>query len=271
MRWNEMTWPDIDGLKPDNLILWPLASCEQHGHHLPVGTDNFLVTEIAERVERAMPESVVLLPTLAVGASHHHRGFPGALTLPENLYSSVLQEVVGGIVESSACRPGAAKRLLMLNGHGGNIYPGSAALSEIAWKYRDRPDVIVAFTSYWVAAAKAISGVDMDTPTLTHACEYETSMMLAKRGDLVRMDRASAPDVNWADTRFTPDASRPASVSVAAPFHARSGTGALGSPELATETKGHKLIDAIADDIGRTVQEMLTWPDLDDARPQTES
>ena len=267
MRWMEMTWPDFEPVDSDTLILWPLASCEQHGHHMPVGTDTVLVTEIAERIERALPEDVLLLPTLWLGASNHHRGFPGTVSLSEGLYSSVLQETLSGIIEGPVCAPGRAKRILVLNGHGGNFYPGNAGATELSYKYRERADLVIGFASYWTAAAKAIGTVPMETPQLTHACEYETAMMLATRGELVHMERANAPDVNWPDTRFTPDASRGSEIGVAAPFHARSANGTLGSPELATADKGRALLDAIATDLTDAAREMLTWPDLSDARP----
>jgi len=271
MRWMDSTWPELEQLGPNTVLLWPLASCEQHGHHLPVFTDVYLVTAIAERIERNLPQQVVLLPTLWLGASHHHRFFPGALSVPEGLYSQVLQHVLECLIESTVCAPGKAKRILLLNGHGGNIYPGQAALSEIAWKYRHRLEVIVAFASYWIAAEEAMKSVAMETPVLTHACEYETSLMLAIRGKLVHMDRAEAKDVHWEDTRFTPDASRPSKVGVAAPFHARSANGALGRPDLATEEKGNRLLDAVTDDLTKFVGEFLSWPDLVDRRPKAGS
>ena len=65
MRLFEMTWPEVRALDKANvLLLWPLAAVEQHGPHLPTGTDTILVTGVADRVEAALPEAVLLLPTL---------------------------------------------------------------------------------------------------------------------------------------------------------------------------------------------------------------
>ena len=83
------------------------------------------------RIEGNLPETVVLLPTLWLGASHHHRLFPGALSLSEGLYGQVIQSVLDCIMESSVCAPGRVRRILLLNGHGGNIAPTSTAFSEI--------------------------------------------------------------------------------------------------------------------------------------------
>lgn len=270
MRWTDMTWPELEKLGPDIALLWPVASCEQHGHHLPVFTDSYIVNTLGERVERSLPERVVLLPTLWLGASHHHRSFPGALSLPETLYMQVLQHVLDCLIESPVCAPGRVKRIFLLNGHGGNMYPGQAALSEVAWKYRDRPEVIVAFGSYWITCDEAMKSAQLETSGLTHACEYETSLMLAIRGELVHMDRAVARDVTWKDTRFTPDASRPSKVVVAAPFHARSANGALGKPEKSTKEKGERLLKAVSDDLTRFIGEFLAWPDLADQRAKAD-
>jgi creatinine amidohydrolase len=269
MRWMETSWPQFEPVGPEQVIVWPLASCEQHGHHLPVGTDTILVDEIAGRMEKALPETVVLLPTLWLGASNHHRGFPGTVSISESLYSTVLQETLRGIIDGPVCAEGKVKRIFLRNGHGGNIYPGNSAITELAYAYRDRPDIVIGFSSYWTITEQAMATVKMDTDRLTHSCEYETSMMLAARGDLVDMSRASAPEVRWQGTRFTPDASRTSAVSVAAPFHARSANGALGKPELSTEEKGAALLDAIAADLVEFVQEMVQWPDLSDAREHT--
>jgi len=268
MRWADMTWPDLEKVGPGTAILWPVASCEQHGYHLPVFTDSYIVSALGDEIEQKLPDRVLLLPTLWLGASHHHRFFPGALSLPETLYMQVLQRVLECLIDSPVCAPGKVKRIFLLNAHGGNMYPGQAVLSEVAWKFRHRPEVIVAFGSYWVTSDEAMRSAQLETSVLTHACEYETSLVLAIRGELVHMDRAVAYDVNWKNTRFTPDASRPSKVVVAAPFHARSANGALGSPELASQEKGERLLRAVSDDLVQFMDEFLAWPDLDRARPR---
>lgn len=268
MKWAELPAPAIARLGSQSVLLLPLASCEQHGEHLPVLTDTFITTAIADGVERNLPRQVVQLPTLWLGASHHHRMFAGALSLSETAYMSVLGGILECLAEGPVCAPGHVKRILLLNGHGGNVYPGQSALSEFAWKYRSRPDLVAAFASYWTLSDEAMKTVPMETPALTHSCEYETSLMLALKGELVDMGKARAGNVHWNNTRFTPDASRVSKVGVAAPFHARSSNGALGSPELASSEKGNGLLEAIVKDTVDFIKEFAAWEDLNDARPR---
>src|SRR5947209_17674716 len=73
MRFQEMTFPELrDVVRGETIVIAPIAACEQHSRHLPTFTDTILVTAVAEGVEQKLPRQVVLLPTLWLGASHHH-------------------------------------------------------------------------------------------------------------------------------------------------------------------------------------------------------
>jgi creatinine amidohydrolase len=90
MIYTEHTSPDLGRLARRSIAVLPIAAVEQHGRHLPVQTDTALVTEIARRTESALPQLIALLPTLWVGCSHHHRGFPGTVSLSSETYIRVL-------------------------------------------------------------------------------------------------------------------------------------------------------------------------------------
>src|SRR5207247_1868778 len=82
-RWGELTREELGALAPEALLLLPIGSTEQHGPHLPTSTDAALVTAVAERAAEAAeaPETIVLAPTLAYGASQHHLPFGATLSL----------------------------------------------------------------------------------------------------------------------------------------------------------------------------------------------
>ena len=79
MKYGDNCWPDIEASDKDKIVVVPLASLEQHGHHSPLLTDTYLCTAVAERVEALMPDDIYLLPTLWVGASDHHLEKPGTV------------------------------------------------------------------------------------------------------------------------------------------------------------------------------------------------
>src|SRR6185295_15110394 len=106
------------------VMVLPLGATEQHGPHLGVSTDATIATAIAEGVERALPEDVLLCPTLSVGSSHHHLGF-GALSIAPETYARVLADLV------DCLQRWGAQRIVLLNGHGGNIVPTKQALAEL--------------------------------------------------------------------------------------------------------------------------------------------
>src|SRR5204863_5982930 len=82
MRFHEMTFPELRQVPRDlTVIVAPIAACEQHSRHLAVYTDTVLCTGVAEGVEQRMPKQVLLLPTLWLGASHHHLRFGATLSV----------------------------------------------------------------------------------------------------------------------------------------------------------------------------------------------
>src|SRR5437764_3215377 len=93
MLWNEQSWPFIDALNRDTPVVVPLGSCEQHGHHLPVFVDTMQVQAVADDVHGAMTDRILMLPTLWLGSSHHHIDFAGTVSLPPELYTSVIKQV----------------------------------------------------------------------------------------------------------------------------------------------------------------------------------
>src|SRR4051812_30430525 len=118
MRFAEMTAPEIRELPRDRtLIVAPIAACEQHSRHLPVSTDTILVGAVADGVERNRPDRVVLLPVLWLGASEHHLPFGGTLTATLPTYELMLMELLTPLLHDGF------RRVMLLNGHGGNIDP----------------------------------------------------------------------------------------------------------------------------------------------------
>lgn len=252
MRYGDCRWVDIDALDKEGVaVVCPIAALEQHGHHLPLLTDTYLATEVAERVEGALPEKVLLTPTLWVGASDHHLDFPGTVSLPNSLYVEVIKNVVRCFVSAGF------RRILLLNGHGGNIAPGTVAITELANQSDEVDGLLLALSSYWDLAGFSSETTSLETPMVSHACEYETSMMLVVNGETVHPEEARAGDP-VIDTPFY-HSELGGRATVAGRFHRLSPTGAMGSPELATPEKGEELLTLATAEVVKFIEEFLGW------------
>jgi creatinine amidohydrolase len=178
--WAEMTWEDFADANPSWVAVLPVAAVEQHGPHLPLGTDSFIVEAYLARARKLLPEAlkVTFLPLLAIGTSHEHRAFAGTLSLaPETLIRALTD------IAESVHRVGVRK-LVFANGHGGNV----AALDLVALDLRARLGMFAVPCSFsrfghpdgLFTADELAHGI--------HGGDVETSIMLAARADLVRTD-----------------------------------------------------------------------------------
>src|SRR5262245_61196115 len=181
MKFSEMTWPLLRQVARDRtIVVAPVAACEQHSRHLPTFTDTLLVTAVAEGVEQHLPQQVLLLPTQWFGASSHHLRFGATLSATEATHITMICEMLTPLLDDGH------KRVLVLNGHGGNIDTMHVALRRLQPSYRDR---LLSAASYWELAEKELAALAKgDRKMMGHACEFETSMIMAVRPELVRRD-----------------------------------------------------------------------------------
>ncbi|GAC1463066.1 MAG: creatininase family protein [Isosphaeraceae bacterium] len=229
MRFAELTAPEIRGLsREETLILAPIAACEQHSRHLPVFTDSILVSAVADGIERNLSSQVLLLPVLWLGASEHHLSFGGTLTATLSTYEQMLFELLAPLLRSGF------RRLMLLNGHGGNIDPLHVALRRLDTAF---PRALLTRAAYWEVAGEEIAGLCTGPrKTMGHACEIETSMLLHLRPDLVKKDLIlDDPD----DTPVSMGG-----LFWARDFGRRTRHGAVGHPEFADAGRGKAMLDA---------------------------
>jgi creatinine amidohydrolase len=245
MKFHEMTAPQLGQVPRDTVVvLAPIAACEQHSRHLPTFTDTLLVTAVAEGVESRIPREVLLLPTLWLGASHHHLRFGGTLSADVDTHVIILCELLEPLLKDGY------RRIMILNGHGGNIDTLHMALRKLQTGYRDRH---LAGASYWELADKELAALaEGPRKSMGHACEFETSMVLAVRPDLVRRE----------EIRDDPPTDDPAlrGLFLADDMHQRTDHGCVGYPERASAAKGHALLDAAIRRTGDVVSALLRHP-----------
>ena len=254
MQLGERTWNETLAEKAKVVVL-PLGSLEQHGHHLPLLTDSLIGSEIARRAEAELGAEALFLPLLWVGASDHHRAFPGTVSISNSVYVDVLVDMLESLLGSGF------RRIFLLNAHGGNITPGRMAIYDVQLRHRDKPDLYLAFSSWWTLAAPQVAALtNVKQEMVTHACEQETSMILRLRPELVKMEAAHGANISFESAFYCPDFSQPSRVDVPRAFDQLSGTGAFGHPEIASEAKGEALFAAAVQEVVAFVREFATWP-----------
>jgi creatinine amidohydrolase len=231
MRFHEMTAPKIRQVPRDRVVIVaPIAACEQHSLHLPVHTDTLLVTAVAESAEQKASEKILLLPTQWFGASHHHLRFGGTLSASVDTHIDMLCDLLVPLLDDGF------QRVMLLNGHGGNIDTMQTALRRLQPRYLNRQ---LAAASYWDIARDELAALaEGPRKVMGHACEFETSMVLALRPELVQRDQIRN-DLETLDPALR-------GLYVADDMRQRTDHGAVGYCELASAEKGRRMIEAAA-------------------------
>ncbi len=201
MDYASLAWPEIrDFPKERTIVIIPTGAVEQHGPHLSMATDTALVTEVAKRAaSQARGRSDVLVtPTFWSGCSEHHMEFPGTLTLSVETFVRAVTEIGLSVVKHGF------RRLLILNGHGHNLDPIRIAARKIRETGGD--EIFVAAANYWHFALGEINSIrESGVGGIAHACEFETSCMLAVYPEGVSMSRAQRHVPIWNTPYFSMD------------------------------------------------------------------
>ncbi|HXI54356.1 MAG TPA: creatininase family protein [Candidatus Saccharimonadales bacterium] len=245
MQLAELHWPTLQALSKDTPVVFPVAALEQHGRHLPLFTDTLLLGEIMRRAASRLGDRVVFAPVQWLGNSDHHLDFPGTLSAPPRAYLDLL----GGALENFLQH--GFKRLVFINGHGGNDVPGRQAVFEIRQRHRHRQDLLLLFATYWQLGAKPWeSEPGLVQRQMGHACEWETSMILRLNPKLVGplAELESVPFGN----AFEPAARGWITKDRTIPGH-------LGEPRSATAEKGEVLFRVFTDDVVNLLERVLRW------------
>ena len=245
MKFQEMTAFEINDIDREKvLVILPIAAVEQHGPHMPTGTDNFLCTGLAEALEQSMPDKVLLAPTQWLGASAHHLRIGATLDSPLEVYIETLMGMARSVLNDGF------RRILLLNGHGGNIDPMRVALRRIQNEYVDR---LLTAACYWDVADELIKqSLDGAHKFVGHACEFETSMLMHLRPELVKLEL-----VKDAGELITDNLG---GVYISRDLRQRTAEGCTGRPDLASAEKGRMLFAGILEALVETVDSLLAQP-----------
>ena len=247
MKLAELTWPEVEKLDRNIVVAYPIAALEQHGRHLPFFTDSILCDGVANQLEAALKNDILLLPVQWLGASEHHLGMAGTLTAMAETHLKIITEPVRCLLNAGF------KRVFILNGHGGNIDGFHLALRQLAIEF---PTAILGGASYWDFAPKEIADIlEGDFKHVGHACEFETSLMLHLRPELVRKSEI----VDGGHSNI-PGTLR--DIYIPLDMKRQTRDGGSGFPSLATVEKGKLLLDAIVVRGTEVVKALRTAPSV---------
>ena len=234
MKLAELRWPAVKDLPKETPVVLPIAAHEQHGHHLPLHTDSILLQAILDRAELRLSERILFAPLQWLGNSHHHLDFPGTLSAEPRLYLDLLRCQLENLLTFGF------HKLVLLNGHGGNRVPGAQAVFELRQAYRHRTDLLLLMTTYWENASTSDFPDGFLQSSMGHACEWETSMMLVLRPDLVG-EHSALPAVSQAEA--FPTAIQGETTKDRTVF------GHIGAPAAASPEKGETLLRLFTDGV----------------------
>jgi len=257
VRYDELTWPEMrEAVVRQPAVLLPFGTIEDHGHHLPLNTDNVIVEAICLESAHRAPGEMLVMPLLAYGLDEHHMDFPGTISVD---MQTLLAHLAG--VASSVARHGFT-HVLIVNGHGSN-----AAIADLAARK------VVLETGIVCGALSPNAAIDptLAEPTLSqmrrsgpggiaHAGEYETAMMLHLRPDLVQMDKAVREMGQLKLEYFNWDHPEPSVLSWQDWWSRMTESGVCGDPTVATAEFGRALLETTVDNFVRFVREFRTIP-----------
>ena len=257
-RYAEMNWPECnEAVKQGRVAVLPVATYEDHGYHLPIDVDVVLATEICERAVARMPAEAVLIPAVTHGYSPHHMDFPGTITIRWDTFINYVKDVCLSLAHHGFTR------ILIVNGHGSNAAPLEMASRLTVVETEGR--VLCASVNHWGVRKVREEGKKIRTSDYggtSHAGEYETSLYLALRPELVEMEKA-VDERTPLPPSFQNDllAGKRADASVAylmPHWSTMSISGVRGDATKATREKGEQFLAAAVDGLIELVREFKT-------------
>jgi len=242
-----------DAVEKGAIVIIPVGSTEQHGAHLPLGTDAMIGFEIAKKASEKIKDevNVVIAPAVTIGLSIEHIDFPGTITTRD---AATLTNFLKDICKSLTHH--GVRKIILLNAHGGN----RGLLMNVAVEVRKETGAFVVIAEWFRFAREEVEKI---TSTLDiHGGECETSLMLFLFPNLVQMDKARKEFPDELSVKeyitFGKKASKTEFSWLTADL---SKSGIIGDPTQATADKGKKLFEIIVEKLCCLLKELKNLSD----------
>jgi len=258
--WEHLTWPELrDRVEDQPVVVLSIASVEDHGRHLPMDVDNFLIRSICEAVGERIPDQMLLLPHLPYGFETHHMDYPGTIDIAADHLVNMVADIGLSVVRHGF------RRILIANGHGSNV----PVLDLAARKINNQSEDALCASFIWPSLILDTLRETRQSKYpggMAHAGELETAVYLHLNGEAVRMDLAEA-DLSFPPSQFIyHDLCGMGPVNFA-PWHSQiSRDGVVGDPTVATADNGELWFETCVQRMSQLVCEFRDWQ----ARPRTD-
>lgn len=184
-----LSWVAIDEMRKDQaVVVLPIGAVEQHGPHLPIGTDSLMAEELLEKIlERHPSWPVYRLPLLPYGKSNEHLGFPGTFSLSAATLRQVVWEIAEGVIQAGF------RKLILFNTHGGN----RSTLETLCRDLRAEKSLWTFYLFPPGLAPDPTPGPPEEQRLDIHAGDWETSVMMHLQPHLVQIEKAPRSLPEW--------------------------------------------------------------------------
>jgi len=243
-----MTWQEVDEIKKAvKMAIVPVGSTEQHGPHLPVKHDAASVSYIAERLAETLYPMLLVTPCVPFGVSFHHMRFPGTISLNPDTLTSIIIDICESLMSHGI------KKILILNGHGGNFETISTAIVTANRKLG--ADIFHA--NYWDFFPKPAYRIVEDEQVPGHSSDFETSMGLHMYPEMVRTHLIK--DSDHVTTRLSNSEKLLSEKSRMYRLELEKSPSGVpeGNPTLASAKKGQQILDAIVTELVSFIEAMI--------------
>ena len=254
--WGNLTWEELRQVaarKP--VVIQPIGATEQHGYHLPLNTDNFIVTRLCDAAGRRAPDELLVLPVVPFAFNAHHMDFPGVVAIQWDHVINYLIDITFSVTAHGF------DRFIFISGHGVNPPYLAVTGNEV----NVRTGALCA-SLLWTALADNVTEIRESVVPggMAHACELETAVMLYLDPERVREDRVDGRDrtsSRAASCRWTCPPRRPASISASTGGAVFRPAASPAKRPKARPEKGRLIFERAADNLVALVRELRSRPD----------
>jgi creatinine amidohydrolase len=252
----DMKWKDVqEELKQTSVALVPIGSTEQHGYHMPMGSDTYCAFEIARRT--AEKEKALVVPAIPYGISHCHMSFPGTVSLHTHTLFCLLNDICESLFQHGV------DKFIMVNGHGHN----NPTLQTFIDEFKSTKQAYFFIVQWWIAGFKLTpdlwSADPGDLPD-GHAADVEASGMLAINSDLVdlnKTEKVTLGTLGKSNIKFNKSTSAqligyPVDLATVSDFKDLTESGVIGSSLDASKTKGEIVLDKVSDFLAELTRQL---------------